>query len=154
MSARSGATKLSTVANPLAAAQFRSSVRIYYEDTDAQGVVYYVNYLKFMERCRTDWLRRIGCDIDIVNRQYGIIFAVRSAHVEYYKPARLSDKLTVTVEIQDLGRASIRLEQSVYRETERLCQSTIRLACLDSVRFKPVALPEPIISEINKWKMP
>ena len=154
MSAQSGARKLSGVGDTLAAAPFSCSVRIYYEDTDAQGVVYYVNYLKFMERCRTDWLRHIGCDIDAINRQYGIIFAVRSARVEYFKPARLSDLLTITVEIQDLGRASIRLEQCVYRDNERLCQSTIRLACLDASGFKPVALPEPICSEINKWKMP
>jgi len=145
---------LSSVTDSLTSAPFRSPVRIYYEDTDAQGVVYYVNYLKFMERCRSEWLRHIGCDIDVVNRQYGIIFAVRSACVEYYKPARLSDLLTVTVEIQDLRRASVRLEQFVYRESERLCQSTIRLACLDAVEFKPVALPEPVFSEINRWKMP
>lgn len=141
-------------AESLATAPFRSSVRIYYEDTDAQGVVYYANYLKFMERCRTDWLRQIGCDISVVNRKYGIVFAVRSTHVEYFRPARLSDLLTVTVDIQELRRASIRLEQYVYRDTDLLCHGTIRLACLDAIKFDPVALPEPLSSEIKTWKMP
>lgn len=143
-----------TLSDPLAAAPFKSRVRIYYEDTDAQGVVYYANYLKFMERCRTDWLRNIGCDIDDVNRRYGIVFAVRSTNVEYYKPARLSDLLTVTVDVQELKRASIRLEQFVYRDMDLLCQGTIRLACLEAAGFGPIAIPEPLMSEINKWKMP
>lgn len=146
--------KMSPVDEPVTKVRFSSSVRIYYEDTDAQGVVYYANYLKFMERCRTDWLRHIGCDIDEINRRFGIVFAVRSTQVEYFKPARLSDLLTVTVGIIEFRRASFRLEQFVYRDNECLCQSTIRLACLDAVGFDPVALPEPILSEINKWKMP
>ena len=154
MNASAAVERVASMADPLATAQFKSSVRIYYEDTDAQGVVYYANYLKFMERCRTDWLRHIGCDIDVVNRHFGIIFAVRSTRIEYFRPARLSDVLTVTVEIQELKKASIRLEQHVYRDTECLCQSTIRLACLDATRFEPVPLPEPILTEIKTWKMP
>ena len=109
MSSQQGVEKITPLAAPSTTAPFKSNVRIYYEDTDAQGVVYYANYLKFMERCRTDWLRHIGCDIDVVNRRYGIIFAVRSTHVDYFKPARLSDLLTVTVGILELRRASTNL---------------------------------------------
>jgi tol-pal system-associated acyl-CoA thioesterase len=138
----------------LKAASFRSSVRVYYEDTDAQGVVYYANYLKFMERCRTDWLRHIGCDISAIYRDHGIIFAVRSTHVEYFRPARLSDLLTVTVTLEEMKKASFRLEQFVYRDEERLCRGTIRIASLDADGFGPVVLPAPIIAEINEWKMP
>jgi acyl-CoA thioester hydrolase len=136
------------------AAAFKMSVRVYYEDTDAGGIVYYANYLRFMERCRSDWLRDLGYEISAIDQQFGIFLAVRSTQTEYLKPARLSDLLTVTVNLAELRRASMRLGQQVYRNTELLCHSTIRLVCLNSATLGPMAIPEPLFSDINKWKMP
>jgi len=139
---------------PATAAAFKMSVRVYYEDTDAGGIVYYANYLRFMERCRSDWLRDLGYEISAIDQQFGIFLAVRSTQTEYLKPARLSDLLTVTVNLAELRRASMRLGQQVYRNTELLCRSTIRLVCLNSDTLGPMAIPEPLFSDINKWKMP
>ena len=133
---------------------FKMSVRVYYEDTDAGGIVYYANYLRFMERCRSDWLRDLGYEISAIDQQFGIFLAVRSTQTEYLKPARLSDLLTVTVNLAELRRASMRLGQQVYRNAELLCHSTIRLVCLNSATLGPMAIPEPLFSDINKWKMP
>ena len=139
---------------PATAAAFKMSVRVYYEDTDAGGIVYYANYLRFMERCRSDWLRDLGYEISAIDQQFGIFLAVRSTQTEYLKPARLSDLLTVTVNLAELRRASMRLGQQVYRNAELLCHSTIRLVCLNSATLGPMAIPEPLFSDINKWKMP
>lgn len=133
---------------------FKSSVRVYYEDTDAAGVVYYANYLRFMERCRSDWLRTLGYDVQNVTRQYGIFFAVRSTRVEYYKPAKLSDLLTVTAQIQQLRRASLRVDQHIYRNEELICGGSIRLAAMNADAFQPARIPEPLIERIKTWKMP
>ncbi|MBI5611719.1 MAG: YbgC/FadM family acyl-CoA thioesterase, partial [Gammaproteobacteria bacterium] len=92
---------------------FSISVRVYYEDTDAGGVVYYANYLKFMERARTEWLRGLGFEQDELSRTEGVIFAVRAAQVEYLKPARFNDALEVTVELARRGAASINFKQEV-----------------------------------------
>jgi acyl-CoA thioester hydrolase len=139
---------------PATAAAFKMSVRVYYEDTDAGGIVYYANYLRFMERCRSDWLRDLGYEISAIDQQFGIFLAVRSTQTEYLKPARLSDLLTVTVNLAELRRASMRLGQQVYRNAELLCHSTIRLVCLNAATLGPMAIPEPLFSDINKWKMP
>lgn len=133
---------------------FKSSIRVYYEDTDAAGIVYYANYLRFMERCRSDWLRDLGQDISVVSRQYGMIFAVRSARIDYLKPARLSDLLTVTVGIAQLKRASLRLNQHIYCNDELLCEGDVRLAAVDAGTLRPVPIPEPLVMEMDKWKMP
>ena len=133
---------------------FETSVRVYYEDTDAGGIVYYANYLRFMERCRTDWLRDLGHDIGAVNKEYGIFFAVRSTSIEYFKPAQLSDLLTVTVALQQLKRASLCVDQNIYRNDELLCEGSIRLAALKADTLDPTTIPEPLITDIKKWKMP
>jgi len=133
---------------------FKMKIRVYYEDTDAAGIVYYANYLRFMERCRSDWLRELGYDICEIDKQYGVFFAVRSTQVEYFRPARLSDFLTITTQLTELKRASLRLAQLVCRNTALLCQSTVRLACLDSSTLDPAAIPEPLFCDIKKWKMP
>jgi acyl-CoA thioester hydrolase len=130
------------------------SVRVYYEDTDAGGIVYYANYLRFMERCRSDWLRDLGYEISTIDQQFGLFLAVRSTQTEYLKPARLSDLLTVTVDLEELKRASMRLGQQVYRNTELLCRGTIRVVCLNSATLSPKAIPEALFSDIKKWKMP
>ena len=130
------------------------TVKVYYEDTDAVGVVYYANYLRFMERCRTDWLHNLGYDVHAMTQQYGVLFAVRSASIDYLKPARLSDILTITVNLTGLRRVSLDVAQDVYRGEELLCRGRVRLASLRSDTFDPSAIPAPILTEIEKWKMP
>jgi len=136
------------------AVAFKTTIRVYYEDTDAGGIVYYANYLRFMERCRSDWLRDLGHDISAVNRRFGVFFAVRSTSVEYFKPARLSDLLIVTVAIHTLKRASLVVEQHIYRDDELICEGSIRLASLHSDSLDPAPIPELLLKDIKKWKMP
>ncbi len=97
---------------------FSIPIRVYYEDTDAGGVVYYANYLKFMERARSEWLRRLGFEQDELARNPGVLFAVRTAKLEFLKPARFNDLLEVTVEIRERGRASLTFGQRVRRGDE------------------------------------
>jgi acyl-CoA thioester hydrolase len=105
-------------------AEFFWPVRVYYEDTDNGGVVYYANYLKFMERARTEWLRTRGVEQDVLVQQQGVIFAVRSAQLDYLKPARFNQLLAVSVNVVQVGKASLTFEQRVI-ETCRAAQNTI-----------------------------
>ncbi len=130
-----------TGANP-----FVVPVRVYYEDTDAGGVVYYANYLRFMERARTEWLRSLGFEQDELAREQGILFAVRSAAVDFIKPARFNEQLEVTVEIKKRGHASITFDQQVRHGNELLCRGEVRVACIDAKTFSPQALP-PVLRE-------
>ena len=131
-------------------AAFKTSVRVYYEDTDAGGIVYYANYLRFMERCRSDWLRDLGYDIYAINREYGIFFAVRSTSVEYFKPAQLSDVLTVTATLVQLRRASLHVDQHIYRNNELICEGRVRLASLNANTLGPTPIPTPLVVELQK----
>ena len=126
-------------------------VRVYYEDTDFGGVVYYANYLKFMERARTEWLRRLGLEQDELIAQQAVIFAVRSVQVDYLLPARFNEALTVSAEVVEQGRASLIFEQKIRRNTDQsvLCLGRIKLACLDSNSFKPRALPALLVNKLN-----
>jgi len=130
---------------------FAIAVRIYYEDTDAGGIVYYANYLRFMERARTEWLRRVGFEINELTEHQGVLLAVRSLQVEYLKPAKLNDLLQVGVELEHCGRASIRLIQQMHRDAEWMCQARVRLACLDAASLSPVRLPLPLLTELSAW---
>jgi acyl-CoA thioester hydrolase len=127
-------------------------VRIYYEDTDAGGVVYYANYLRFMERARSEWMRSMGFELDALARDEGTLFAVRSANLEYLRPARLSDLLEVSVSVTRRGRASIDLYQEITRVDELICMAQVRLVCVDSQGFAPRPIPKRILSEVDKWK--
>ncbi|MDX9740012.1 MAG: tol-pal system-associated acyl-CoA thioesterase [Gammaproteobacteria bacterium] len=134
---------------------FHWPVRVYYEDTDSGGVVYYANYLKFMERARSEWLRSLGFEQDVLNAQYGIIFAVRSVTVEYLRPARFNDLLSIGVQLGDRRAAELRFKQSVRRTAadgadDLLCTGEIRLACLDSRGFRPRRIPEFLMTEIER----
>ena len=120
---------------------FSIPMRVYYEDTDAGGVVYYANYLKFMERARTEWLRGLGFEQDELSRTEGVLFAVRAAQVEYLKPARFNDALEVTVDLARRGAASLSFKQQVRRDGVTLCTGEIRIACLDVNSFAPAAIP-------------
>jgi acyl-CoA thioester hydrolase len=116
-------------------------VRIYYEDTDAGGVVYHASYLRFMERARTEWLRKKGFELDKLAQEFGFLFAVRSACIDFLKPARLNDLLDIHVLIARAGKASLDVEHEVYRERDLLCRADIKLAGLAGGSFRPMAIP-------------
>ncbi len=142
--------------------EFSWPVRVYYEDTDSGGVVYYANYLKFMERARTELLRSIGYQQDQLQQELGIIFAVHSANIRYKKPARFNDELNVVTSISALGKASIRFKQSIYLESthhddgltksipELLSEAEIKIACLNAKKFTTQSIPASIIKKINQ----
>ncbi len=128
--------------------EFSWPVRVYYEDTDSGGVVYYANYLKFMERARTEYLRNLGFEQDELAQQ-GLIFAVHRAEVDYIKPARFNNALTVTANISQQKKVSLTFEQEVLNEEGELCsRGTIKIVCLDSESFKPKPIPEVILRTI------
>ena len=123
---------------------------MYYEDTDAGGVVYYANYLKFMERARTEWLRTLGFEQDQLLRSEGLIFAVRKVSLEYLKPARFNDLLSVSVRIVEQGAASIDFDQSVSDQAgNMLCQGSVKIVCVDAISLRPRPLPGVILSELK-----
>ncbi len=122
---------------------FSLPVRVYYEDTDAAGVVYYASYLKFLERARTECLRTMGYEQHLLATE-GIAFAVRAISVEYLKPARLDDLLEVVSSIGPLGRAQVVFVQRVERNGEILLEATVRIACFDPLRGKAKAMPKAI----------
>jgi acyl-CoA thioester hydrolase len=130
-------------------AAFSIPVRVYYEDTDAGGVVYHSNYLNFMERARTEWLRSLGFEQDELLRSHGVIFAVSSVDIVFHKPARFNELLTVTMALARRGAASLTLEQQVLRGAEALASGSVRIACIDAQRFVPVAIPGPVAARIN-----
>jgi acyl-CoA thioester hydrolase len=136
----------------LKAANFIWPVRVYYEDTDAGGVVYYANYLKFMERARTEWLRTLGFEQTALLRDYGIKFAVRAVALKYLRPALFNDVLDVTVEPIDARGSLIEIAQAVSRNAETLAAGKVEVVCLNTRSFKPVRIPSPIIGLIAKLK--
>ncbi len=124
-------------------------IRVYYEDTDAGGIVYYANYLKFMERARTEWLRELGFEQDQLRDEHGVIFVVRSVNIEYFKPALFNDQLNVTVSITELGKTHIICQQQVFKasnadEQELLTGATVGLVCIDAKRFRPKRIPDAL----------
>ncbi|MBI5921416.1 MAG: tol-pal system-associated acyl-CoA thioesterase [Betaproteobacteria bacterium] len=123
---------------------FHLPVRVYYEDTDAAGVVYYASYLKFIERGRTEWLRKLGHEQTRLAQDLGIAFAVRSMTAEYFKPARLDDQLNVCTRMLSLGRAQLAFDQKVERGDELLFSANIRVACFDPQRYKATAIPKAL----------
>ena len=128
---------------------FMWTVRVYYEDTDATGVVYYANYLKFMERARTEWLRVQGFEQTDLAREYGVAFVVRSAAINYLRPARFNDGLQVTVELIKVGAGHIDLIQRVLREDELLSDAAIKIACVGLRTMRPVRIPQPLATRIR-----
>jgi acyl-CoA thioester hydrolase len=149
-------------------------VRVYYEDTDSGGVVYYANYLKFMERARSEWLRSLGFEQDELVVRERIIFAVRAVQVDYLQSARFNDVLWVTAEIVERGRASLSFSQRVLRpgyderhqapqdmdaadfaaltgdKGKLLCSGQVRIACLDAVTMRPRSIPSHLLAEISR----
>lgn len=127
-------------------------IRVYYEDTDSGGVVYYANYLKFMERARTEWLRSLGFEQNDLRDRDGIIFVVRSASAEYLRPARFNDLLQVVSRIIDHGKTSFTFEQEIKRDTENgemLCTGIIKVVCVDVKSIRPCLIPSHIFNVIG-----
>jgi acyl-CoA thioester hydrolase len=122
-------------------------VRVYYEDTDAQGVVYFANYLKFMERGRTEWLRERGVEQDWLMSEHGLFFALTGTGARFHRPARFNEQLVVRTRIARLGRASIALEQTVHRlmDNELLCSADCVAACIDAKSFRPRRIPAGLL---------
>ena len=129
--------------------QFNWSIRVYYEDTDASGVVYYANYLKFMERARSEWLRSLGFEQNVLRMNSGIVFVVRSASIDYHQPARFNDTLQIRSHIQRIRRASLTFAQdAVSAANTLLCCAQIRVACVRADNFKPQAIPAALLHNI------
>jgi acyl-CoA thioester hydrolase len=125
------------------------AVRVYYEDTDSGGVVYYANYLKYLERARTECLRALGFEQRRLAEETGLAFAVRSLSAEYLKPAKLDDLLEVTTAVQELGRAQVTFVQSIRRGDQTLLTATVRVACLDLAKGKAAAMPTAIHAKLT-----
>ena len=144
--------------NKTVAKEFSWPVRVYYEDTDSGGVVYYANYLKFMERARTELLRSLGFHQDQLQQELDIIFAVHSANIQYKKPARFNDELNVITSIVSLSAASILFKQTVHLSAslhgdavaDTLAEAEIKIACLNAESFKPKSIPASIKEKIQK----
>lgn len=130
---------------------FQWPVRIYWEDTDAGGIVYYANYLKYMERARTEWLRAAGIEQLPLKEQRGLMFVVVDLQAHYRRPARYGDVLQVTCEVAERTRVSLTFQQRIYRgslaEGELLIEGKVRVACLDANSLKPKALPKECLLE-------
>ena len=135
---------------------FTIAVRIYYEDTDAGGVVYYANYLKFLERCRTEWLREIGHDQADLLRDPGIAFVVRSVSLEYLKPARLDELLSVSLEVEKITRSQIFFRQHIRRANpaakdgwDELISGKIQIVCVNAAEMNITSIPNPLRTKLE-----
>ena len=129
--------------------EFSLPVRVYYEDTDAGGVVYHANYLRFMERARTEWLRALGFEQDLLAQELGIVFVVASLDIQYRKPARFNDALSVTSSISTVGRVSILFKQEIWREglnnsRELLTTASVKVVCVAMGTFRATTIPTQI----------
>ena len=125
---------------------FTFPIRVYYEDTDAGGVVYHAQYLNFFERCRTEWLRQLGYEQDLLRAEHNTLFVVSSLSIDYLQPALFNQQLNVTTEVTGLGASRLIMKQQIFRKldtgkVETLAQGTVTLACLDSRKFKPKRIP-------------
>lgn len=133
--------------------RFVHTLRVYWEDTDAGGVVFYANYLKFFERARTEWLRSLGFEQERLRREIGAMFIVAHTAVQYRAPARLDDLIDVSVDVRHRGQASLEVEQRAVRATtardgELLAEGTIRIGCVDAGTFRPRRIPSDILERI------
>jgi acyl-CoA thioester hydrolase len=122
---------------------FSLPVRVYFQDTDAGGVVYHASYVNFLERARTEWLReRCGYSNAGLMKEFGVVFVVRTLSLDYLRPALLDDLLAVTAHVKETGRSRVVLRQDVMRGEERLVEAEVQLVCVAVDGFKPVSVPE------------
>ena len=141
------------------AAGFKHPVRVYWEDTDAGGVVFYANYLKFFERARTEWLRSLGVEQQTLRDQTHAIFVVTDTTLRYRAPAKLDDLLQISVVVAETGRASMSLQQQAWRSVRAgmpnpsdatlLCEGSIRIGCVDARSFRPCRFPAAVLAAIT-----
>lgn len=135
-------------------AEFEWPIRVYYEDTDTGGIVFYANYLKYFERARTEWLRQAGIGQQLLSETEQVMFVVKNASIDYHSPAKLDDRLSVSVVLEKMGRASIIFKQQASRITqagaaELLCNCSIRIACVATETLRPQVIPQSVIARIN-----
>jgi len=132
---------------------FAWPVRVYYEDTDTGGVVFYVNYLKFFERARTEWLRALGYSQQALAESSGLIFVVKNTTVDYFAPARLDDELKLTVVVEQFRNASLAFVQEAWRlqgtEQTLLARGRITIVCVNAASFRPHAIPEQMLARLK-----
>ena len=133
---------------PAPPAAFRHTLRVYWEDTDAGGVVFYANYLKFFERARTEWLRALGCSQQALRERTGALFVVTATNVRYLAPARLDDLLEVSVELRAAGKASMTIAQQAWRAGTLLAAGDIRIGCVDEGTFRPRRIPTELMTTL------
>lgn len=127
-------------------------IRVYYEDTDAGGVVYHANYLKFFERARTEYLRQLGFEQDALRSSAGVLFLVKSIHLDYVKSAYFNELLTVSTRLEEIKRASFSFSQTLHRtvpDGEVLCSAHVRVACVSAQGNRPTAIPEPLLERVK-----
>jgi acyl-CoA thioester hydrolase len=129
--------------------EFLLDIRVYYEDTDAGGVVFYANYLKFFERARTEWLRALGFDQSDMADRLQRIFVVAGLNMDYRKPARLDDLLTIRTRVTRLGRASVHFAQRAERRGELLAEGSIQVCCVDTIHMRPAELPPDVRASLQ-----
>ncbi|HEY1999407.1 tol-pal system-associated acyl-CoA thioesterase [Paraburkholderia sp.] len=139
-----------SLSEPGAGIDFVWPIRVYYEDTDAGGIVFYANYLKFFERARTEWLRSCGVDQNRVAEETGALFVVRSTAVDYRAPARLDELIKVTSQAVRIGRASVDFAQEAWRDGTLLATGTVRVGCVDRVALRPAPIPAPVLAALRR----
>ena len=127
---------------------FEHAVRVYWEDTDAGGIVFYANYLKFFERARTEWLRALGIGQQTLREQTGGMFVVSETQVKYLQSAKLDDLLRVTAQLQTSGRASLTIAQQAWRGDQLLCEGTIRIGWVQVQDLKPARIPSSVLERL------
>jgi acyl-CoA thioester hydrolase len=142
---------------------FALPIRVYWEDTDAGGIVFYANYLKFMERARTEWLRSLGIAQRQLREETGGIFVVSETHLKYHRPARLDDELLVTAELRQIGAASLIIAQRVLSKSEQhadvdktadavlLCEGTIRIGWVHADTLRPARIPRQVSGTLERY---
>ena len=133
---------------------FAFDVRVYWEDTDAGGIVFYANYLKFFERARTEWLRSLGIEQQKLREQTGGMFVVTQAQVDYHRPARLDDQLLVTARLQASGRASMTIRQQAFLQSpadgpQLLSEASIRIGWVDGASMRPQRIPISLLEQLS-----
>ncbi len=128
---------------------FHWPVRVYYEDTDAGGVVFYANYLKFFERARTEMLRELGFEQDQLRTEQNLIFVVRSVQVDYLKSAQFNELIDVSAKVTQTKKVSLNFEQTISRDDEVLCTAKIRIACLQADSMSPKKIPDFILQKLS-----
>jgi len=133
---------------------FRWTLRIYYEDTDAGGIVYYANYLKYFERARTEWLRQAGINQVDMASQHQVMFVVKSTLIDYHLPAQLDDEITITTGIEKLGRASLVFIQEAWRHDQRMVSGRFKVGCVSTQSIRPCEIPASVLLSVKENKFP